>query len=317
MTQPLVSRSPETPAFPGAITLPYTLTAGRAAGTFLAELANRRIIGSRCPDCSKVMVPAQDFCATCGAEAGELVKLPETGELVGFTETAAGVLGLVRFDGADTPMVHRVLDASLASLSLGERVAVQWAPEAVGSILDIAGFVEASGDGSAGATAQPFASEAEPLAERPYELELHYRHAYGPYYGRLFDELGTSRRILGVKCPSCESVLVPPREYCDACFVRTAEWVDVAHTGVIQAFSIIHLEFVGQTREPPYIYAEIVLDGAATRLIHSIGGIDVEDARRTLEPGMRVRAVWKDDEEPTGTLEDIRHFELIREDGER
>ena len=53
-------------------------------------------------------------------------------------------------------------------------------------------------------------------------------------------------------------------------------------------------------------------DGAATRLIHTIGGIDVTQAAETLRPGMRVRAVWKDDK-PTGTLEDILHFEPISE----
>ena len=66
--------------------------------------------------------------------------------------------------------------------------------------------------------------------------------------------------------------------------VRTERWVDVSDTGVLKAFSIIHLKFVGQTREPPYVYAEIILDGAATRLIHTIGGIDVEKAAETLRP---------------------------------
>jgi uncharacterized OB-fold protein len=79
---------------------------------------------------------------------------------------------------------------------------------------------------------------------------------------------------------------------------------------VIKAFSIIHLEFVGQTREPPYVYAEIVLDGAATRLIHAVGGIEVEEAMEKLSPGTPVRAVWKDSD-PVGTLEDILYFEPV------
>jgi uncharacterized OB-fold protein len=92
--------------------------------------------------------------------------------------------------------------------------------------------------------------------------------------------------------------------------VRTGEFVDVPDTGVIKAFSIIHLEFVGQTREPPYVYAEIVLDGAATRLIHTIGNIDVEEAKEKLYPGMPVRAVWREGE-PIGSLEDIVYFEPV------
>ncbi|MCW3020548.1 MAG: hypothetical protein JWN10_2856 [Solirubrobacterales bacterium] len=303
----------EHPSFPGVIALPYKLTTGHAAGAFLAELPNRRLVGTRCPSCARVIVPAQDFCAPCGESLQELVEVSHTGTLSGFTETATGVLALVRLDGADTDMVHRILDATVEELSIGQRVAVRWAQEPAGGILDIAGFaLEESSQADAGA-AQALSDRADPVLELPYAIELHYKHAYGPYYGRLFDELATNRRIIGVRCPKCECVLVPPREYCDTCFVRTGEWVDVADTGTIKAFSIIHLEFVGQVREPPYVYAEIVLDGAATRLIHTIGGIEVEEATEKLYPGMPVRAVWRDGE-PAGSLEDILYFEPLFED---
>ena len=163
------------------------------------------------------------------------------------------------------------------------------------------------GRGRAGAAADA----TDPIVEKPYELDLQYRHAYGPYYGRMFDELAHSRRIVGTRSPTTGEVLLPPRAICDAPYEPTEQWVDVADTGVIQAFSIIHLEFVGQTREPPYVYVEVLLDGAATRLIHALGGIDVEVARAKLKPGMRVRAVWRDRSEAQGTLNDIEHFELI------
>ena len=82
-------------------------------------------------------------------------------------------------------------------------------------------------------------------------------------------------------------------------------------TGRLQAFSVIHLEFVGQTRKPPYVYAEIVLDGSATRLIHTVAGIDVAKAAEQLTIGMPVRAVWKDVADCRGTLDDIDYFEPI------
>lgn len=304
----LDSAPTDDPTFPGRIELPYTLTTGGAAATFLAELANQRLVGSRCPRCSEVFVPAADFCAACGESLEELVEVPASGELTGFTETANGLLGLIRIDGSGSDFAHRVLDAELGELELGQRVSVRWAEEPQGSVLDIAGFV-ADPDAAVGEV-KPLQADAEPILERAYDLRLDYDHSYGPYYGMLFDGLATSRRIQGTRCPSCQQVLVPPREYCDVCFVRTAEWVDIADTGVIKAFSIIHLEFVGQTREPPYVYAEIVLDGASTRLIHAIGGIDVEKATETLSPGTPVRAVWKDGE-PIGSLEDILYFEPI------
>jgi uncharacterized OB-fold protein len=302
----------ESPSFPGVIALPYKLTTGHAASAFLAELANKRLAGTRCPSCARVIVPAQDFCAPCGESLEQLVEVAPTGTITGFTETDAGLLALIRLDGADTDMVHRVQDVALEDLVIGQRVIARWAEEPQGSILDITGFApheSSEPDSHAAATLE---SAAEPVLELPYEIELHYQHSYGAYYGRLFDELATSRRIVGVRCPKCECVLLPPREYCDTCFVRTGEWVDLPDTGTIKAFSIIHLEFVGQVREPPYVYAEIVLDGAATRLIHTIGGIDVEEAMMKLYPGMPVRAVWRDGT-PAGSLEDILYFEPVFE----
>jgi hypothetical protein len=240
------------------------------------------------------------------------VVVAPTGELTGFTETPAGVLGTIRLDGADADFVHKLLDVELGDLEVGARFEARWAAEPEGKILDMEGF--APSDAGPGDAPETFGgSDAEPVFEQKYGLRLDYDHAFGPYYGTLFDGIATSRRIQGVRCPSCDCVLVPPREYCDTCFCRTAEWVDVADTGTIKAFSIIYLEFVGQVREPPYVYSEIVLDGAATRLIHTIGGIDVEEAKERLRTGMKVKAVWKD-AEPTGSLEDIEYFEPVFED---
>jgi uncharacterized protein len=305
----LASLPTENPVFHGRIELPYTLTTGGAAAVFLAELANRKIVGSRCPKCEGVFVPAQDFCASCRTSLEELVEVPASGELTGFTETADGLIGLIRLDGTANDFPHKLLDAELTELALGTRVEARWAAEAEGSILDIEGFVAG---GEEGGEVKGLEADAEPILEQKYGLRLDYEHSYGPYYGTLFDGLATSRRIQGVRCPSCQRVLVPPREYCDVCYVRTGEWVDIPDTGTIKAFSIIHLEFVGQTREPPYVYAEIVLDGSSTRLIHSVGGIDVEEAKERLRIGTKVRAVWKEGE-PVGTLEDIEYFEPVFE----
>ena len=56
-----------------------------------------------------------------------------------------------------------------------------------------------------------------------------------------------------------------------------------------------------------------MLDGAATRLIHNVAGIDMSRAKDLVKPGTRVRAVWRDTRK--GSLDDISHFEPIP-DGE-
>ena len=309
MTDGLLTGIDEAQVLAATISLPYTLTTGRAAGSFLAELGNKRILGSRCDECERVMVPPQDYCTRCGTPSETFVRMPETGTVTAVTRTAKGVLALIRLDGADTDLLHRIPEDG-PGVTVGARVRGVWADTASTSVLDLDGFVLDDG-GTEGSTSE--AGELDPVLELPYALELHYRHSYGPHYGRLFDELAAHRRILGSLCPQCQNVLVPPREFCDLCFVRTAQHVDVADTGRLQAFSVIHLEFVGQTRKPPYVYAEIVLDGSTTRLIHTVGGIDVATAAERLTIGMPVRAVWKDVADCRGTLDDIDYFEPVDE----
>lgn len=290
------------------INLPYQLTPGRATGSFLAGLGRKLIVGSRCPKCKRVEAPAQD-CCTCGNADLELVQLSPQGELRGFTQTPDYTLALIRLDGTDADLLHRVTGEG--DWRIGMRVEASWVAEPKSTMLDLVGFVPSAGAGDAQAP-KALPDDLKPVEVVPTSLQLNYRHAHGPYYGRLFDEMETSGRIMGIRCTSCQGVLLPPREICDACYAPTGTWVDVKDTGVLQAFSIIHLKFVGQTREPPYVYAEIILDGASTKIIHVLDGVDIPSAPKNLKPGMRVKAVWK--EIRRGSLNDISHFELIQKD---
>jgi uncharacterized protein len=312
MTDGLLTGIDDAQVLQTTLSLPYTLTTGGAAGAFLAELGRKRILGSRCDHCARTMTPAQDYCNRCGEPAGEFLAMPETGTVSALTRTAKGQLALIRLDGSDTDMLHR-LSPGADGAAVGSRVRAVWADTAAGSMLDLDSFALHEGGAEPGSPSP--AGPVDVVVEMPYALDLEYRHSYGPHYGRLFDELATSRRIIGSSCPRCRSVLVPPREFCDACFVRTSAHVDVADTGTLQAYSVIHMEFVGQTRKPPYVYAEIMLDGSATRLIHTVAGFDVATAGERLRIGMPVRAVWKDRADSIGTLDDIDYFEPADESG--
>jgi uncharacterized OB-fold protein len=272
----------------------------------MAELAGQRIVGTRCPKCARIEVPAQDVCQ-CGHDKLEFVQVPEQGAIVSFTTTPKFTLARVRLDGTDCDLLHRLVGT--AEWSVGQRIAAVWAENRKGDVMDLAGFGPETEAHSKRLTVISLTEARPPIESMATSLTLNYKHARGPYYGRLFDEMQTSGRILGIRCPSCQSTLLPPRELCDVCFVRTSTWVDVADSGVLQAFSIIHLKFVGQTREPPYVYAEIMLDGASTKIIHVLDGVNIETAPTDLKPGMRVKAVWKT--ELKGSLNDISYFELI------
>jgi hypothetical protein len=291
------------------LTMPYTLTPGRATGIFLKALAQQQILGSRCTACKSVRVPAQDVCPECGCESPEIVLAPETGVLEAWTQTDQGVIALVRLDGTDIALLHRLVSADGAEV--GGRVSAVWSADRTGTILDIAGFIASPG-AAVGTVSDADVTGIDALQQMNYTMQLEFQHAYGHFYGTLFDGVKNDRRIRGVRCPSCRSVLVPPRAFCDACFVPTGEWIDVPDTGVVQACSVVHIEFMGQRVPPPYVYAEIVLDGTATRLIHTVGGLSAESAREGgVRPGSRVQAFWSD--RTTGSLSDIEYFRVLGE----
>ncbi|MBI1775135.1 MAG: OB-fold domain-containing protein [Proteobacteria bacterium] len=305
---PIPSAHPiDMPAFKSVLSMPYTLTPGKAVGSFLAEIGRRRIVGSKFKKSGKVVVPAQDFCPFSGDSEFELIEAPTTGALTAFTETDAGMIGLIRIDGSDVDFPHRLVGAAYGDLSVGMRVEAVWAPDVEKSILGIEGFRPAPN--APVGKIRSLEAPAAPIEVVPYTLDLHYEHAFGPYYGRLFDEIKTNRRIMGVRAPDGDGAFLPPREICDITHKPTGTWVEVKQTGTVRAMSVIYLEFKGQKQPPPYIYAEIMLDGATTRLIHTVAGLDMKRAKELVKPGTRVRAVWRD--KRTGSLDDISHFEII------
>ena len=145
----------------------------------------------------------------------------------------------------------------------------------------------------------------------PGKWEIPYRHSAGKFATKFFMELKENKRIMGVKCPKCKRVLLPPRAFCERCFVPLEEWVEVSDTGTIITFTICYEKFTGLP-DPPYAVLEIRLDGADTDILHLVGGVDLSDPEKAVEKvkvGARVKAKWR--EERTGSILDIEYFEPI------
>lgn len=104
-------------------------------------------------------------------------------------------------------------------------------------------------------------------------------------------------RIIGAKCPSCGRVFVPSKGYCSLCVVPTTEKdeLEVKDTGILTGFTIITpVNYYGQTKTEPFVYASVRLDGADSTL----GGMDITGVPHSeLRPGLRVKAKWKPREE--------------------
>lgn len=132
-----------------ALQLDFHYAAGRARSAFLRALReDGRILGSRCSRCDRVWCPSEPFCPRCAGDTEGEVPVGPAGELRAWT-TAPGlagapptVYGLVVLDGADSPLLHRMLLPDGRDLRRRMRVLAQLRPveQRHGSILDIEGF---------------------------------------------------------------------------------------------------------------------------------------------------------------------------------
>lgn len=140
----------------GKLALPYTYFAGRVGSTFLTTLRDRRqILGVRCTACDKVFVPPRQTCERCMEDIrNNWVELADTGEVVNFTivreadkhlpKPVPYILGLIKLDGADTPMAHNIEGIDPEKMSEGLRVKAVFADESPNTILEIDHFEPAS-----------------------------------------------------------------------------------------------------------------------------------------------------------------------------
>lgn len=152
----MLERAPEVRTWPVEMPFAYRYTPGVAGARFLEALRDRgEILGTRCAACAFTYVPARRSCERCFADLSEAeLEVGPGGELVAFTVCRVGhegeplpapvVFGLVRLDGADALLLHRVLAAEPRT---GMRVEAVLEPPARrrGSILDIVGFRAAAG----------------------------------------------------------------------------------------------------------------------------------------------------------------------------
>lgn len=139
---------------PGTITIPFSYSAGRAASRFFVELRDhRRIMGTRCPACRRVLVPARSFCAKCFIETGEWLEVGPEGALVTWTTVHLPLphlpappctLGLIRLDGADTNFLH-LIGGDERALRVGVRLRPVWRETRSGGLLDLAHFAPVEG----------------------------------------------------------------------------------------------------------------------------------------------------------------------------
>ena len=287
----------------------YTRSLGPVLSQYMSGLAARQIIGGVLSD-GRVAVPPPEYDPLTHEPVAEMRPVSTEGVVVTWSWVAEPLpdqpletpfaFALVLLDGADVPFLHAVDAPGAEAMETGMRVRARWADERVGSVRDLACFEPAEGAAPSGDGAE--SPEAVSIAVTP--VRLAYDYAASPeesVFGRALKE----GRILAQTCPVCHKVYVPPRGACPVDGVPTGEPHEMPDTGIVTTFCIVNVPFLGQKIKPPYVSAYVLLDGADIAFLHLILGVDVSEVRM----GMRVRAVWKPEDERSFSMENISHFE--------
>lgn len=124
---------------------------------------------------------------------------------------------------------------------------------------------------------------------------------------RFLIELRDNQRIMGLKCPKCSIVYVPPKSVCSKCYGQLDEWVEVSKQGTLMTYTVMNYAYSDfyQPKNTPYVIGIIKLDGADTGICHFLDEVDPSK----LKVGSRVEAVFKEQRE--ARILDIDYFKLI------
>lgn len=111
-----------------SIRLDFQYAAGAVASAELAASRDRhRLLGSRCDPCQLVLSPARPLCPRCGHSVKTIVDVGPTGVVQTWTWVpGTGTFLLVKLDGADTALSHRLIETttrpSSPTVAIGDRV---------------------------------------------------------------------------------------------------------------------------------------------------------------------------------------------------
>lgn len=116
--------------------LDYAYSPGRAQTAYINALAERRIVGERCPSCQKVYVPPRGACPTCGVGTAEQVEVGPGGTVTTYCIVNIKARNLdievpyvyahIALDGADLALHGRIGGIPYDQVRIGLRVEPVW-----------------------------------------------------------------------------------------------------------------------------------------------------------------------------------------------
>jgi acetyl-CoA C-acetyltransferase len=187
--------------------------------------------------------------------------------------------------------------------------------QAWGDLMQVGTVVVMRADGHAGGVSvtPPHAPRATPLTEAEFRsapgakdepLDVAYEWDPGEAIGTFLGGLEEAK-LLATRCSGCGRVLLPPREFCERCFLPIEDWIELEPKGSVETFSICHVTWDMQPLDEPQLPAVIRIEGASDGgFLHLLGETRPQDVRI----GMEIEAVWKSPADREGSILDIAYF---------
>jgi len=138
------------------------------------------------------------------------------------------------------------------------------------------------------------------------EIKIDYHWTVGKAGERFFNEIKENKKIMGTRCRQCGRVLVPPRIFCEECFIDGLEWVEVEPKGTLVTFGESYFSTDGKSMKEPWILGIVKLNGCDGGLIHFIREAKPDDVKI----GMPMEIVFNDKRE--GNIMDILYFRPVK-----
>jgi len=120
---------------------------------YVASLKDKKVTGTKCPDCGRVYAPPTDLCGKCYQSLTEWVEVKDEAELVmytvGYTSITGEafeepiITGMIRFKGSDSWFLAGVKGVKPEDVKPGMKLKPHWRDEPKGQLGDIEYFVAA------------------------------------------------------------------------------------------------------------------------------------------------------------------------------
>lgn len=150
--------------------------------------------------------------------------------------------------------------------------------------------------------AKQTASNAEvTMMVSPLSLTFQYTAGRAP---SVFLQHMKEGRLVGQRPKHGDDAYLPARGSCPKRGEPTTVDVPLSGKGMVESFTVVHIPIPGNPIQPPFVVANILLDGISTAFIHLVS--EVENDK--VHIGMRVEPVWRPRSEWTYSMENILYF---------